>query len=118
MRSWLNLADSEILSSEGAVGNSVFGFYLLDRPAARVRTPWLHLAPGHGAAPCKSPAMPNGRCRIHGGKASVPKGNKNNPKDGRYTAGAIAHRRKVGVLLRAERELVSARKGAPKPNRR
>ena len=40
--------------------------------------------------------MPNGRCRMHGGKSpGAPKGNKNALKDGRYTAKAIASRREV-----------------------
>jgi hypothetical protein len=42
---------------------------------------------------------------LHGGKAGAPKGNKNNLKHGFYTAKAIAHRRKVGMLLRAARKL-------------
>jgi len=49
--------------------------------------------------------MPNGRCRMHGG--STPKGSRNALKHGFYTAEAIAHRRKVGELLRAARELVT-----------
>jgi hypothetical protein len=56
--------------------------------------------------PCQAPAMPNGRCRMHGGKSpGAPKGNQNAFKYGRYTAEAVAHRRKVGVLLRAARQL-------------
>ena len=38
-------------------------------------------------SPCQSPAMPNGRCRMHGGMSpGAPKGNKNAFKHGRYTA--------------------------------
>jgi len=38
--------------------------------------------------------MPNGRCRMHGGRSSgAPKRNKNALKHGRYTAEAIAQRR-------------------------
>ena len=38
---------------------------------------------------CESPAMPNGRCRMHGGSSpGAPKGNKNALKHGRYTAEA------------------------------
>ena len=34
---------------------------------------------------CQSPAMPNGRCRIHGGKSpGAPKGNRNAWKHGLY----------------------------------
>ncbi|MGO8840343.1 MAG: HGGxSTG domain-containing protein [Methyloceanibacter sp.] len=33
--------------------------------------------------PCRSPAMPNGRCRMHGGKSpGAPKGNRNAWKNG------------------------------------
>jgi hypothetical protein len=66
----------------------------------------MHLSPRCGAktrrgAPCQSPAMPNGRCRIHGGKSTgAPKGNRNAFKHGRYTADALfirfqGHRRFV-----------------------
>jgi hypothetical protein len=59
--------------------------------------------------PCQAPAMPNGRCRIHGGKATgAPKGNRNAVKHGFYSAEIVAHRRKVGALLRAARKLVRA----------
>jgi hypothetical protein len=54
----------------------------------------------------KSPAMPNGRCRMHGGtNPGAPKGNKHAFKHGRYTAEAIASRREVAELLRAMRSL-------------
>ena len=60
---------------------------------------------GRGS-PCRSPAMPNGRCRMHGGTSpGAPKGNKNAFKHGRYTAEAIARRRSVAVLIRAARQL-------------
>jgi hypothetical protein len=43
---------------------------------------------------CQSPAMPNGRCRLHGGKSpGAPKGNKNALKHGHYSADAAANRR-------------------------
>jgi hypothetical protein len=45
--------------------------------------------------------MPNGRCRMHGGKApGAPKGNSHALRHGRYTAEVIAERRKLGALLR------------------
>ena len=71
----------------------------------------LRLCPRCGAKtrsgkPCRSPAMPNGRCRIHGGKAGAPKGSRNAFKHGHYSAEAVANRRKVGALLRAARELM------------
>ena len=55
---------------------------------------------------CQSPAMPNGRCRMHGGKSpGAPKGNKNAFKHGRYTAEAMACRREIASLLRTMRAL-------------
>jgi hypothetical protein len=55
---------------------------------------------------CQSPAMPNGRCRMHGGPSpGAPKGNRNAFKHGRYTADAIAHRREIAELLRAMNRL-------------
>jgi hypothetical protein len=45
--------------------------------------------------------MPNGRCRMHGGKSpGAPKGNRNAFKHGGYTADAIALRRKIAALTR------------------
>jgi hypothetical protein len=65
-----------------------------------------HAAPRCGAharttgEPCKAPAMKNGRCRMHGGKAG------RKPTHGRYTKAAIEQRREVRELLRALRGLV------------
>lgn len=40
-----------------------------------------------GGQSCKNAAMPNGRCRMHGGMSpGAPKGNKNALKHGEYTA--------------------------------
>ena len=51
--------------------------------------------------PCRSPAMPNGRCRMHGGKSTgAPKGNKNAWKHGYYGATAKAERSRVKDLLK------------------
>lgn len=51
--------------------------------------------------------MANGRCRMHGGKAKgAPKGNSNALKHGRYTAEAIAERRRLMALLRGMKCLV------------
>jgi hypothetical protein len=45
---------------------------------------------------CQSPAMPNGRCRLHGGKSpGTPRGNKNAFKHGRYSAETIQARRPI-----------------------
>ncbi len=50
--------------------------------------------------PCQAPAMPNGRCRMHGGKSpGAPKGNRNAWKHGHYSAEAVAMRRLIGELL-------------------
>lgn len=50
---------------------------------------------------CQSPAMPNGRCRLHGGKSpGAPKGNRNAWKHG----GRSAEHREVQQLLRAMRQ--------------
>jgi uncharacterized protein YjcR len=49
--------------------------------------------------PCQSPAMPNGRCRMHGGMSpGAPKGNRNAWKHGHYSAESIALRRMVRQL--------------------
>src|ERR1700726_1642240 len=56
---------------------------------------------------CRSAAMPNGRCRMHGGMSpGAPKGNTNAFKHGHYTAEAIATRREIAKLLRDARALV------------
>ena len=71
----------------------------------------MHLSPRCGArtrkgTPCRSPTMPNGRCRMHGGLSTgAPKGNKNALKHGFYTSEAIAKRREASVMLRALKAL-------------
>jgi hypothetical protein len=58
---------------------------------------------------CQSPAMPNGRCRLHGGKSpGAPKGNKNSYIHGYYAAETIATRREIASLLLSMRTLVKA----------
>ena len=55
----------------------------------------------------QSPARQNGRCRMHGGNSpGAPKGNSYALKHGRYTAEAIAERRRFAQLLRDMRGLV------------
>ena len=55
---------------------------------------------------CRAQAMPNGRCRLHGGKSTgPPKGNKNALKHGRYTTQAIARRRELRALLQGIKQL-------------
>jgi uncharacterized protein YjcR len=72
----------------------------------------MHHSPRCGArtrsgSRCRSPAMPNGRCRMHGGMfPGAPKGNKNALKHGHYTAEAIAKRREIANMLREARALV------------
>jgi hypothetical protein len=62
---------------------------------------------------CQSPAMPNGRCRLHGGKSpGAPKGNTNAFKHGRYSAETIEARRKIAALLRTMRTVVRASRQA------
>jgi len=57
--------------------------------------------------PCPTPAMPNGRCRMHGGRSpGAPKGNRRALKQGRYTAEAKARRRVIAALLRNMRALI------------
>jgi hypothetical protein len=52
--------------------------------------------------------MANGRCRMHGGKAKgAPKGNSHAFKHGRYTAEAIARRRRFADLLRGMKGLIN-----------
>jgi hypothetical protein len=71
----------------------------------------MHHAPRCGARTlcgslCQSPAMTNGRCRMHGGTSpGAPKGNKNALKHGRHTADAIARRRSIAQLIRTARQL-------------
>lgn len=66
----------------------------------------MHLAPRCGAharttgQPCRSPAMKNGKCRMHGGKAG------RKPKHGRYTREAIERQRAVREFIRMLCELV------------
>ncbi|MET0539762.1 MAG: HGGxSTG domain-containing protein [Xanthobacteraceae bacterium] len=70
----------------------------------------MHLARrclAHGkrtGKPCQSPAMPNGRCRLHGDKSPrPPKGNRNAWKHGGRSAEAIELRRAVNLLARLAR---------------
>ena len=66
--------------------------------------------------PCRSPAMANGRCRMHGGKSTgAPKGNRNAFKHGRYSAEAIQRRRDVSDLLRVMRALAEDREPEADP---
>jgi len=56
---------------------------------------------------CRAGAMPNGRCRMHGGLSpGPPLGNKNALKHGRYTPEASARRRDSAALLRRIQGLI------------
>ena len=72
----------------------------------------MHLSQRCGArtrrgSRCQSPAMTNGRCRMHGGTSpGAPAGNKNAVKHGRYTAEAIAWRRHISSQVRLMKTLL------------
>jgi hypothetical protein len=62
---------------------------------------------------CRAPAMPNGRCRMHGGASTGPRtpeglarSRKANWKHGLYSAEAKAERRLVRQLLEDGRDLL------------
>ncbi len=61
--------------------------------------------------PCKGPAMPNGRCRMHGGPSTGPRTAEgkeriraSRTKHGRYSQASIARRREARALIRALRQ--------------
>ena len=58
--------------------------------------------------PCKAPAMANGRCRMHGGKAGAHRGNSNALKHGFYTREVIIRRRYIRELMRESRQTIEA----------
>jgi uncharacterized protein YjcR len=59
---------------------------------------------------CNGMAMPNGRCRMHGGTSpGAPKGNKNAWKHGYYSAESVAMRRALRALLSSARETIGFR---------
>jgi uncharacterized protein YjcR len=60
--------------------------------------------------PCQSPAMPNGRCRMHGGRSpGAPKGNRNAWKHGHYSAEARTLRQVVRQLLSEAKDTAERR---------
>ncbi len=72
----------------------------------------MHLSPRCGAKtrsgrPCGSPAMPNGRCRMHGGSSpGAPKGSANGSyRHGLFTAEAIEERRELNAWIRDARSM-------------
>lgn len=63
--------------------------------------------------PCQSPAMRNGRCRMHGGASTGPRtelglenSRRSRWKHGRYSARALAERKRIRDLLGQTRELM------------
>jgi hypothetical protein len=58
--------------------------------------------------PCPSPAMANGRCRMHGGKSpGAPRGKAHpNYKHGERSSGVIADRRATRALVRSVLALI------------
>lgn len=67
----------------------------------------LNAAPRCGAHarrtgnPCRGPAMKNGRCRLHGGKAG------RKPTHGRYSKATITANRQTRALLRSLKALLA-----------
>src|SRR5215469_3908570 len=63
---------------------------------------------------CQAPAMPNGRCRLHGGKSTGPRTaeglercRKANWKHGRYCQQVLAESKRVRELERSSAELLT-----------
>lgn len=52
-------------------------------------------------APCKAPAMPNGKCRIHGGLSTGSPGHQNNLKHGIYARTVREDERELHAEMRA-----------------
>ena len=74
----------------------------------------MHLSPRCGARTrsgkaCQSGAMPNGRCRMHGGSSpGGARGRANGAyRDGRFTCDALLFKRLVGTLNRDGRRLAA-----------
>jgi len=66
------------------------------------------LARTRRGTPCQSPAMPNGRCRMHGGKSpGAPRGNKNAFRHGGRSSEVTALRREANELCRGARVLIA-----------
>ncbi|MDP2355732.1 MAG: HGGxSTG domain-containing protein [Beijerinckiaceae bacterium] len=55
----------------------------------------------HAGAPCRAPAMSNGKCRLHGGLSpGAPRGAANGRyTDGHWTREAVEERRFIRLLL-------------------
>ena len=60
--------------------------------------------------PCGQFAMPNGRCRFHGGKSSGPRDlSKWHLKHGRFSKAGLAERRGYAALLSEVRETLQSK---------
>ncbi len=64
--------------------------------------------------PCQSPAMKNGRCRMHGGKstgaktkAGIERIRKANFKNGLYTQEMVLGRKYMSWLIKESRKIIS-----------
>ena len=83
--------DREGLSKKVEINPKQLPIHQAQRCGARTRS----------GKPCRSPAMPNGRCRMHGGLSpGAPQGNRNALKHGLFTAEAIEHRRTLRSLMK------------------
>ncbi|MFE1603303.1 HGGxSTG domain-containing protein [Methylobacterium sp. ID0610] len=80
------------METEGNPMRSKFAMHLSPRCGARTRS----------GRPCGGPAMPNGRCRMHGGQSpGAPKGQANGMyRHGRHTNEALAQRRELNTWVR------------------
>ncbi len=59
-------------------------------------------------SPCRSPAMSNGRCRMHGGtNPGGPFGNQHALKHGLWTKKAIADRKVVSQMLKESKSFLT-----------
>ncbi len=66
-------------------------------------------------SPCRSPAMKNHRCKMHGGLSTGPKTAEgieriraSRTKHGRYSQASIARRREARALMRVMRDVLEA----------
>lgn len=72
------------------------------------------LAKTRKKTPCQSPAMQNGRCRMHGGKSTGAKTNaglkkisETHLKHGRYTKDNLALSRSIKELIKENKEFLN-----------
>src|SRR5215203_1815556 len=84
-------------------------------PISTSRKQLADVEPGASAmAPCCQPAMPNGRCRVHGGLSTGPRtpeglerSRRSNWKHGHYSAKAKRVRREARQQFRVLRQLIA-----------